>query len=186
MRSNLPALARELGADDRTLRRAAARGAVRCRRPGPRRIELDDDERAYLSGHWDLMARLTETLRTERNVRLAVLFGSVARGDETDESDLDLLVDLRDESIESRGRLRQRLREAAGRDVQLVTVAAASTSALLMADIVEDGRVLVDRTGAWSTWRDGAAGLRAEAKRTQSQAEARARAVFAYYGRPRR
>jgi predicted nucleotidyltransferase len=186
MRSDLPALARELGADDRTLRRAAARGAVRCRRPGPRRIELDDDEREYLSGHWDLIARLTETLRTERSVRLAVLFGSVARGDETAESDLDLLVDLRDESLESRGRLRQRLRAAAGRDVQLVTVDAGATSALLMADIVEDGRVLVDRAGVWSSWREREAGLRAEAERTQSNAEARARAVFAYYGRPRR
>jgi uncharacterized protein len=185
MRSNLPTLARELGADDRTLRRAVARGAVRCRRPGPRRIELDDSEREYLSGHWDLLARLTEALRTERNVRLAVLFGSVARGDETDASDLDLLVDLRDESLESHARLRERLREVAGRDVQLVTVAAASLSTLLMADVVEDGRALVDRAGTWPSWQERRFGLRADAERTQARAEARARAVFAYYGRPR-
>jgi predicted nucleotidyltransferase len=185
MRSNLPALARDLGADDRTLRRAAARGAVRCRRPGPRRLELDEGELEYLASHWDVMARLTEALRTERNVRLAVMFGSVARGDETDESDLDLLVDLRDESLESRGRLRRRLRDAGGRNVQLVTVAAASTSPLLMADIVEDGRVLVDRANAWPRWRERQSRLRTEADRTQSEAEERARAVFAYYGRAR-
>jgi predicted nucleotidyltransferase len=185
MRS-LAALARELGADDSTLRRAAARGAVRCMRPWPGRIELDDDESEYLSGHCDLMVRLTETLRTERRVRLAVMFGSVARRDEAAESDLDLLVDLRDESPEGRGRLVRRLRDASYRDVQLVTLAVASTSALLMADILEDGRVLVDRTGAWSGWRERQADLRAQADRAQSGAEARARAVFAYYARMRR
>jgi predicted nucleotidyltransferase len=186
MRSNLPAVARELGADDRTLRRAAARGTVRCRRPGPRRIELPEGEREYLRTHWELITRLTEALRTERNVRLAVLFGSVARGDETADSDLDVLVELNDSSPAATGRLRRRLRDAAGRDAQVVTLEAASSSPLLMADVVEDGRVLVDRDAAWPAWTERESRLRAAANRTQSDAEARAREVFAYYGRASR
>jgi predicted nucleotidyltransferase len=183
MRSDLPALARELGANDRTLRRAAARGTVRCRRPGPRRIELPEGEVEYLRTHWGLVQRLTETLRTERNVHMAVLFGSVARGDETADSDLDVLVELDDSSLAATGRLRRRLRDAAGREVQLVTLEAASSSPVLMADAVEDGRVLVDRMSAWPAWSERASRLRAEADRTQSDAEDRAREVFEYYGR---
>jgi predicted nucleotidyltransferase len=147
---------------------------------------MPSGEREYVQRHWELLGRLIETLRTERNARLAVLFGSVARGDETDGSDIDVLVDLRDESLESIGRLRRRLRDAAARDVQLVTIDAASSSPVLMADVVEDGRVLVDRDDVWPAWRDQATRLRATAGRTQSEHVARARAVFAYYAQAAR
>jgi predicted nucleotidyltransferase len=159
------------------------RGTVCAGPPGPRRIELREGELEYLRTHWKLIKRLTETLRTERNVRMAVLFGSVARGDETADSDLDVLVELRDSSLAATGRLRRRLRDAAGRDAQLVTVEAASSSPLLMADVVEDGRVLVDRMSAWPAWRERESRLRAAANRKQTDAEARAREVFAHYGR---
>ena len=42
----------------------------------------------------ELVADLRRALRTEPNVRLAVLYGSLARGDEDAGSDLDLLVSL--------------------------------------------------------------------------------------------
>src|SRR5215217_5996585 len=44
--------AHQLGADERTLRRAVATGTVRCHERSPRRRQLDDDEIAYLSAHW--------------------------------------------------------------------------------------------------------------------------------------
>jgi hypothetical protein len=79
-----------------------------------------------------------------------------------------------------------RLQEAAGRKVQLVPASAALDSVVLMADIIEDGRIVVDRTGVWVRWREREATLRAEADRVSVIAEARARAVFAYYARMRR
>src|SRR5438270_4891112 len=92
----LQALARDLGADERTLRRAVRGGIVRARRLTPRTLSLPDVEIEYLRGHWSLLTALRAALRTERNVRLAVLFGSVARGTERAHSDLDVLVVLRD------------------------------------------------------------------------------------------
>ncbi len=183
MRSDLPALARELGADERTLRRAVARGAVHGHRPGPRRLELSAAERRYLVDHWPLLARLTEALRTHRDVRLAVLFGSVARGDESEVSDLDVLVELHDGLLDSLRQIRRRLRDATQREVQIVSVDAATTSPSLMADVVRDGRVLVDRDRAWPAWRERAASLRAAASRESADAESRARTEFAYYAR---
>jgi hypothetical protein len=66
MRSTLPTLAAALCADARTLRRAVARGTVRCRRPGPRQLALSDGELAYLHGHWPTLEALSRALRTER------------------------------------------------------------------------------------------------------------------------
>jgi predicted nucleotidyltransferase len=186
MRSDLPDIARSIGADERTLRRAVERGSVRCGRPGPRRLELAPGERSYLKRHWPLLARLTDVLRTERGVRLAVLFGSVARGDAGRRSDIDILVQLDGSDLAQRARLRRRIGEAAGRPVQLLALEEAEESALLMADVVEDGRVLIDRDGIWPAWRAREQDLRAEATREAEAAETRARAVFAYYGRDTR
>ncbi|MGH2847636.1 MAG: nucleotidyltransferase family protein [Thermoleophilaceae bacterium] len=184
MRSDLPSLARRIGADDRTLRRAIQRGCVRAGRPGPRRLDLDGEEASYLESHWGLLASLTDVLRTERGVRLAVMFGSVARGDEEPGSDLDVLVDT-DGDLASFARLRRRLAAAAGRPIQLTTLGDARQSALLIADVVEDGRVLVDRNGSWSGWVARLPELRELAAREERQLDARARAAFAYYSRPR-
>ena len=90
----LSQLADELGADARTLRRAAADGTIRCERVSARRQRVEEDERRYAMEHWPLLSTLRRALRTEPNVRLAVLYGSVARGDDTPDSDLDLLVSL--------------------------------------------------------------------------------------------
>lgn len=85
-------LADELGAEERTLRRAVAQGTIHCRRQGPRRIKLSPGEADYLREHWELLLGLRKALRTEPKVRLAVLYGSVARGHEDADSDLDLMV----------------------------------------------------------------------------------------------
>ncbi|HEX3391024.1 MAG TPA: nucleotidyltransferase domain-containing protein [Solirubrobacteraceae bacterium] len=152
MRSRLPIVAETLDVDERTLRRAAERGAIRCHRPGPRKLELADGELDYLLTHWDLMRALTRALRTEPNVRLAILYGSMARGDERSGSDVDLLVDLVDESSRAARGLVRRLERAVDRDVDLARSGRAlETSPLLVLQVIDEGRVLVDRDRRWSS-----------------------------------
>src|SRR5687767_3606086 len=112
-------LARELGLSERTLRRAVASGTIRAERPSPRRLRLTEEEREWVVGHWPTVARLREELRTEPSVRLAVLFGSSARGREHRRSDLDLLVELDSPSRDRLARLEERLSTGTGRKVQL-------------------------------------------------------------------
>ena len=148
--TELDALAEEVGTSGRTLRRAAARGAIRCRRLSERRIVVPPSEYDYIRRHWLLFDRLLGELRTQPNVPLAVLFGSVARGEEDAASDLDLLVALRRDGSGPRADARERLEAAAGgRRVQVVGLGEAKASPLLLADILRDGRVLVDRDGEW-------------------------------------
>ena len=144
---SLQPLAQELGTTDRTLRRAVRSGLVRANRPSPRRVEVGVAERVYLRGHWATLAQLREALRTEPRVR--GLFGSLARGDDRAESDIDLLVELKDPAPAARLDLRRRLEAAAGRRVQLVETRSAERSPLLRAEIIRDGRPLVDRAGVW-------------------------------------
>ena len=142
-------LARELGLSERTLRRAVASGTIRAERPSPRRLRLSEDEREWVLRHWPTVARLRQELRTEPSVRLAVLFGSSARGREHRRSDVDLLVELDAPSRDRLARLEERLSSAAGRNVQLVSARDAQSSPGLLADALRDGRVLVDRDGLW-------------------------------------
>jgi predicted nucleotidyltransferase len=150
MRSRLPSLAEDVGADERTLRRAAQRGTLRCRRPGPRRLEMDAGELDYLRSHWDLLKALTRALRTERNVRLAVLHGSAASGDDRNDSDVDLLVALRAPAAGAATALATRLERALRRDVDVAELARVETEApLLLLHALDEGRVLVDRDERW-------------------------------------
>ena len=150
---DLDLLAEEVLVSGRTLRRAAGRGTIRCRRLGERRILLSPTEYQYVRSRWPLFARLLTVLRTLPNVRLAVLYGSVARGEEHDGSDLDLLVKLRRDDFQARAELRERLQAAAGRRAQLVGLGEAEQSSLLLSDALRDGRVLVDRDGDWQRLR---------------------------------
>jgi predicted nucleotidyltransferase len=143
-------LARELGLSERTLRRAVASGAIRAERPSPRRLRLTQAEREWVLRHWPTMARLRQELRTEPSVRLAVLFGSSARGREHPRSDLDLLVELDTPSRDRLAELEERLSSAVGREVQLVSVRDSHASPGVLADALRDGRVLVDRDGLWA------------------------------------
>jgi predicted nucleotidyltransferase len=150
MRSDLPAVARDIGVPERTLRRAVQRGTVRCRRPGLRQFEPAADERAYLRENWDTISALAEALRTERNVRLAVLFGSLARGHAGEDSDVDILVSLAEERPMYLSHLAVRLTRALRRDVDVLSLKHVRThDPALLAVILRDGRPVVDRDRSW-------------------------------------
>jgi len=109
------------------------------------------NERAYLSENWKTISAVAEALRTERNVRLAVLFGSVARGHAGEDSDVDVLVSLAEERPMYLSHLAVRLTRVLRRDVDVLSLAhvRAHDPALLGA-ILGDGRPVVDRDGSWA------------------------------------
>lgn len=157
---SLRSLARHLDVPERTLRRAAAEGLVRGSRTSARRYETTLREEAYLRRHWPLLRELRDAMRTEPNLRLAVLFGSQATGRGTERSDIDLLVALTDPSAARVGQLTGRLERRLRRDVQLVRLEDGERSPTLMTSALEQGRVLIDRDGRWpslkaseATWR---------------------------------
>lgn len=147
--TDLGLLASELSASERTLRRCMAGGLIRARRLGPRRLSVAPREQRYVRRHWALLSKLRALLRCERNVRLAVLFGSLARGTDGPASDIDILVSLRDPGIGRLADIAGRLSEAVGREVQLVRLDDAERAPSLLAEVLDEGRVLVDRDGAW-------------------------------------
>jgi predicted nucleotidyltransferase len=160
-------LADELNADERTLRRAVSQNTIHCRRPGPRRIRLAPGEAEYLRAHWELLADLRKALRTERDVRLAVLYGSVARGDEDAGSDLDLLVSSSDGEPPAAVHLAMRLRDLAGRAVDIADLKRIETTApLLLARVLDEGRVIVDRDGLWQDLYERRRAIRARGQRS--------------------
>src|ERR1700727_1569922 len=110
MSVELQELAKHLGVNERTLRRAWALGAVRGKRISPYKLRVPVDERVYLRRRWPTIAKLRAALRTEPNVSFAVLFGSMARGDDDEGSDVDLLVGLRDPGLSNQVALTRRLR----------------------------------------------------------------------------
>jgi uncharacterized protein len=112
---------------------------------------VSDEERRYAIGHWQLLAKLRGALRTEPNVRLAVVYGSVARGDETPGSDLDLLVSLAEDRPEAAVKLAVRLERALGREVDVARLNRVWDGApLLLLQALDDGRVVLDRDGQWT------------------------------------
>lgn len=147
--NSLRTLARHLDIPERTLRRAAAEGLIRGERTSPRRYFTSLREEAYLRRHWPMLSDLRSALRTEPNVRLAVLFGSLATGGDTDRSDADILVQLLDPSMGRLAELTGRLEQRGTRDVQLVRLKEAELNPSLMRDVLEQGRVLVDRDARW-------------------------------------
>ena len=156
---SLRTLARHLDVPERTLRRAASDGLIHGRRVSERRYKTTLREEAYLRDHWALLRALRGALRTEPNVRLAVLFGSLAIGAGIDRSDVDLFVVVRDGGAVPVAALAERL----GRDVQVVRAEDALDVPVLMVDVLEHGRVLVDRDKSWPGlkaaehgWRDRA------------------------------
>jgi predicted nucleotidyltransferase len=164
--SRLTDLALELGVDERTLRRAADQGTLRAERVSPRKLLLAPGETGYLRRHWRLLAGLRTALRTEPNVAFASVFGSVARGEDDADSDVDLLVALRERSPGRLVELQDRLERASGREIHLTDMEAAARNDLLLSTAVADGRVLVDREGVWAPLRSELDGLRARANRT--------------------
>jgi predicted nucleotidyltransferase len=146
---SLSQAASELAIPERTLRRAASEGLVRGERVSPRRFRITFREEAYLRSHWGLLRALRAALRTEPNVRLAVLFGSTATGSDDERSDVDVLVVLRDPGVGRLAELADRLSRSIGREMQLVRLFEAQNSPVLMVDVIDHGRVLIDRDDLW-------------------------------------
>jgi predicted nucleotidyltransferase len=170
-------LAREVGADERTLRRAVVDGMVRCERLGPRRQRIGEEERSYLVDHWRLLAALRLALRTEPNVRLAVVYGSLARGDETPGSDLDLLVSLAEDRPDAAVKLAVRLERAMGREVDVARLNRVQENApLLLLQAIDDGRVVLDRDRQWTRLLAGRDDIARRARRSHEARRRRARA----------
>ncbi len=158
--TDLALLARELGVHERTLRRAVAAGSLRAARPSPRTLDISLSEREYVRRSWKLLSALRAALRTEQNVRFALLFGSVARGTSAPGSDVDVLVALRDGRLERVVELSARLTGATGRRVDVVRLEDAVSEPSFLADVIADGRVLADREGLWPRLRSREPSLR--------------------------
>lgn len=158
-------LASEVGVNERTLRRAVNEGALRASRPSPRKLELPFSEERYLRQHWPLIAKLREALRTEHNVRFAMLFGSTARGEDTEHSDVDVIADLRDSDFMREIDLALKLEDAVGRSVDVVDLKDAEDDPTFLAMALEDGRVLIDRGQAWPELRRREPDLRRRGRR---------------------
>jgi predicted nucleotidyltransferase len=148
------------------LRRAVSRGAPRDGRPGPGRPPSVSGESEYLRTHGPLLSELRRALWTEHGVRLAVLYGSLARGDDDAGSDLDLLVSLAGDRSAVDFGLTVRLRRAGGRRVDVTRLERVEARAPLLLDrVLDEGRVLIDRDGEWERLCEDRAALRARALR---------------------
>lgn len=175
----LDTVAREVGCSERTLRRYVGDGLLRGRSLVPRQLEISSAEERYLKSHWALLRELKGALRTERDVRLAVLFGSTAIGDDLPGSDVDLLISRR--SCDQRGQagLRLRLRRALGEPVHLVSLDQAEASPSLLADVLREGRPLIDRDCLWGTLQERVDEVLAQAASEERQTAVQARDAVA-------
>ncbi len=158
--TELALLAEQLGVSERTLRRAVGQGTLRAARQSPRTLVLPPQEREYARRSWPLIGALRRVLRTEQNKRLAILFGSTAVGGDTPTSDVDVLVDLTDDSLDRLADLTLKLEAATRRPVDAVRLRDAEHDPLFLANVMASGRVLVDRDGQWSRLSGREAGLR--------------------------
>ena len=89
------------------------------------------------------LERVIEALRSLPSVRLAVAFGSAARGEDHARSDLDLGLLLEPDSLERRREAEVTAGRAARRRVDIVYLGEAPP--LLRFEIARDGRVLLER-----------------------------------------
>lgn len=142
-------LADRLRVSDRTLRRAVARGLLRGVRSSPNKLTMSIAERAYARSHWMLLEGLVRTLRTEPGVQAAVLYGSIAKGSDRADSDVDLVVALRSGASTSMPAIERRLGRAVGRRIHAVRMDDALADARFALEVVEHGRPLVDRARVW-------------------------------------
>jgi predicted nucleotidyltransferase len=149
MGRGLAETAESLHCNERTLRRYVDEGLLRGERRGRREVTLPYSEERYLRQHWGVLSNLRRALRTEPNVRLAVLFGSTAIGEDRPDSDVDLLIEHATGNLEEVVELRRRLQERIGKPIHLVLLEDAEHSPGLLTDVLLEGRVIVDRDDAW-------------------------------------
>lgn len=141
--------AARLDCSERTLRRYVHEGALRGERRSRNEISLPYGEERYLRQHWDLLSGLRRALRTEHSVRLAVLYGSTATGDDRPDSDVDLLIAHSSKDPEDIVEFRRRLQERIDKPVHLTLLEDAEGSPSLLADVLLEGRLIADRDGIW-------------------------------------
>jgi predicted nucleotidyltransferase len=166
--TELGLLALDVGVNERTLRRAVHQGTLRGVRPSPRTLILPLSERQFIRRAWGLLSALRQGMRTEQNVRFALLFGSTARGTDIPGSDIDLLVDLRDPALERVVDLSAKLTAIAGRPVDVVRLQDVDGEPSFLSDVVAEGRVLIDRDELWARLRRRESSLRRRGRRTES------------------
>lgn len=98
-----------------------------------------------------IFSELVNICRTEPGLRMAVLFGSMARGDADSTSDVDILVAFADEEPFAVDRLITRLHCATGCNIDIARLdRVEATAPLLLSCAVDDGRVIVDWDGLWT------------------------------------
>jgi predicted nucleotidyltransferase len=106
-----------------------------------------------------------------------VLFGSRARGDQHLTSDVDLLVAGRPDS--DLLALTDRLSKKFGVHVQLVPLEDAERSPRLLAEVLREGRVVLDRAGIWPRLKERRRAISRAAGREQQRIASRFDAKFA-------
>jgi predicted nucleotidyltransferase len=141
--------AQGLQCSERTLRRYVNEGLLRGERGGRQELRLPYGEERYLGRHWEILSGLRRALRTEPSVRLAVLYGSTATGEDRPDSDIDLLIDHATGDLEELVELRRRLQVRVGRPVHLLPLTDAEHFPSLLTDVLREGRVVVNRSDAW-------------------------------------
>ena len=110
-------------------------------------------------------------------MRLAVVYGSVARGEDTPGSDLDVLVSLVEDRPDAAVKLAVRLERALGRRVDVARLERVrATAPLLLLRAVDEGRVVLDRDGEWAPLRERRRELARRAGRAYAARRRRARA----------
>jgi predicted nucleotidyltransferase len=167
--SPLELLAQDVGVNERTLRRAVTQGTLHGSRPSPRKLELPLAEHQYVRTSWPMISLLRSALRTEHNVRFALLFGSCAVGTDTPNSDVDVLVALRDTGLGRLVDLKTKLSDLLGRQVDLVVLDDAKHEPSFLAHALTEGRVLVDRDKRWHALRAHETRLRQRGKKLDAQ-----------------
>ena len=167
--SPLQLLAHDVGVNERTLRRAVTQGTLRASRPSPRKLEIPLTEYQYVRRSWPIISVLRSALRTEHNVRFALLFGSCALGTDRPDSDVDVLVALRDPDLRDLIDLKTKLTDLLGRRVDLVVLDQAKQEPSFLAQVLDEGRVLVDRDHQWHALRAQQGRLRRRGARVDSK-----------------
>lgn len=97
------------------------------------------------------LKHLGVVLAEHPDIRTAVLIGSVARDQEDNHSDLDLLIDLKPLTADQRSTLCERIEEATRRRADLKSLSEAmDRRASYVEDAIEHGVPLLDRDGTWA------------------------------------
>jgi predicted nucleotidyltransferase len=126
-----------------------------------------------------VVSDLQQAFRTEPNVRVAVLYGSAARGEDSADSDVDVLVSFHHEEGADTVRLATALRRRLGRDVDVVSLDwIERRSPLLLLQVIREGRVIADRDGTWAEVRARKDAIRQRAGRARRAQRGRTAAAM--------